>query len=94
MPDVRNRLRELRAARSWSQADLAEFLKTGHNRDGTAFGSMIDVVNNSTPTGTPINTANKPDRPTIYSVCTVAVPNSESLASHIPYCLDFDVLLH
>jgi mono/diheme cytochrome c family protein len=33
----------------WSQADLAEFLKTGHNHDGTAFGSMIDVVNNSTP---------------------------------------------
>jgi alcohol dehydrogenase (quinone), cytochrome c subunit len=33
----------------WSQADIAEFLKTGHNRDGTAFGSMIDVVNNSTP---------------------------------------------
>ncbi len=33
----------------WSQADVAEFLKTGHNRDGTAFGSMIDVVNNSTP---------------------------------------------
>jgi putative transcriptional regulator len=26
MPDVRNRLRELRAARSWSQADLAERL--------------------------------------------------------------------
>jgi len=33
----------------WSQADLVEFLKNGHNRDGTAFGSMIDVVNNSTP---------------------------------------------
>jgi alcohol dehydrogenase (quinone), cytochrome c subunit len=33
----------------WSQADVAEFLKHGHNRDGTAFGSMIDVVNNSTP---------------------------------------------
>jgi mono/diheme cytochrome c family protein len=33
----------------WSQADIATFLKTGHNRDGTAFGSMIDVVNNSTP---------------------------------------------
>jgi mono/diheme cytochrome c family protein len=33
----------------WSEADLAEFLKTGHNHDGTAFGSMIDVVNNSTP---------------------------------------------
>jgi mono/diheme cytochrome c family protein len=34
---------------SWSEADLFQFLKTGHNRDGTAFGSMIDVVNNSTP---------------------------------------------
>ena len=33
----------------WSQADIAEFLKAGHNRDGSAFGSMIDVVNNSTP---------------------------------------------
>ncbi|MFZ3361746.1 MAG: cytochrome c [Xanthobacteraceae bacterium] len=33
----------------WSVADLAGFLKSGHNRDGTAFGSMIDVVNNSTP---------------------------------------------
>jgi alcohol dehydrogenase (quinone), cytochrome c subunit len=33
----------------WSQADVGEFLKAGHNRDGTAFGSMIDVVNNSTP---------------------------------------------
>jgi len=26
MPDVRNRLRELRAARAWSQADLADRL--------------------------------------------------------------------
>ena len=34
---------------SWSKDDLGEFLKNGHNRDGTAFGSMIDVVNNSTP---------------------------------------------
>jgi mono/diheme cytochrome c family protein len=34
---------------SWSHDDLTEFLKHGHNRDGTAFGSMIDVVNNSTP---------------------------------------------
>lgn len=33
----------------WSQAELVEFLKTGHNHDGTAFGSMTDVVNNSTP---------------------------------------------
>jgi len=33
----------------WSEAELVEFLKTGHNRFGTAFGSMSDVVNNSTP---------------------------------------------
>src|SRR5262249_29371311 len=34
---------------SWSKDDLADFLKHGHNRAATAFGSMIDVVNNSTP---------------------------------------------
>ncbi|HEY3919611.1 MAG TPA: cytochrome c [Stellaceae bacterium] len=34
---------------SWSQADLATFLKSGHNDKGVAFGSMLDVVNNSTP---------------------------------------------
>jgi mono/diheme cytochrome c family protein len=34
---------------SWSQEDLATFLKSGHNGKGTAFGSMLDVVNNSTP---------------------------------------------
>jgi alcohol dehydrogenase (quinone), cytochrome c subunit len=33
----------------WSQADIAAFLKTGHNNKGVAFGSMLDVVNNSTP---------------------------------------------
>lgn len=33
----------------WSLADLIAFLKTGHNHDGAAFGSMIDVINNSTP---------------------------------------------
>lgn len=33
---------------TWSQGDIGEFLKHGHNRVGTAFGSMIDVVNNST----------------------------------------------
>jgi mono/diheme cytochrome c family protein len=33
----------------WSTEDLIVFLKTGHNRDGAAFGSMTDVVNNSTP---------------------------------------------
>jgi len=33
----------------WSQGDIAAFLKTAHNNRGTAFGSMLDVVNNSTP---------------------------------------------
>ena len=33
----------------WSKADIVAFLKDGHNRHATAFGSMIDVVNNSTP---------------------------------------------
>jgi alcohol dehydrogenase (quinone), cytochrome c subunit len=28
--------------------DLVQFLKTGHNGSGTAFGSMIDVINYST----------------------------------------------
>jgi alcohol dehydrogenase (quinone), cytochrome c subunit len=34
---------------SWSKDDIVAFLKNGHNRGETAFGSMIDVVNNSTP---------------------------------------------
>jgi mono/diheme cytochrome c family protein len=33
----------------WSVDDLHAFLKTGHNDKGVAFGSMLDVVNNSTP---------------------------------------------
>ncbi len=33
---------------TWSDKDIGAFLKTGHNRVGSAFGSMIDVVNNST----------------------------------------------
>ncbi len=33
----------------WSKADLVQFLKTGHNNDGAVFGSMIDVINNSSP---------------------------------------------
>jgi alcohol dehydrogenase (quinone), cytochrome c subunit len=33
----------------WAPADLVAFLKTGHNRDGVVFGSMIDVINNSSP---------------------------------------------
>jgi mono/diheme cytochrome c family protein len=34
---------------AWSREDLAAFLKTGHNMKATAFGSMLDVINNSTP---------------------------------------------
>jgi mono/diheme cytochrome c family protein len=33
---------------SWSEADIAQFLKTGHNSHASAFGTMIDVINNST----------------------------------------------
>src|ERR1700753_3822040 len=33
---------------TWSAKDIGEFLKHGHNRIGAAFGSMTDVVNNST----------------------------------------------
>lgn len=32
----------------WEAADVAEFLKTGHNKFGTAFGTMVEVINNST----------------------------------------------
>jgi alcohol dehydrogenase (quinone), cytochrome c subunit len=33
---------------TWSTKDIGEFLKHGHNRVAAAFGSMTDVVNNST----------------------------------------------
>ena len=33
---------------TWSERDVSEFLKQGHNRVGTAFGSMTEVINNST----------------------------------------------
>jgi mono/diheme cytochrome c family protein len=33
---------------TWSTKDIAEFLKLGHNQFGSAFGSMTDVINNST----------------------------------------------
>jgi mono/diheme cytochrome c family protein len=33
---------------NWSVADIAQFLKTGHNERATAFGTMVDAVNNST----------------------------------------------
>lgn len=32
----------------WSEAQVAEFLKTGANAHASAFGSMTDVINNST----------------------------------------------
>lgn len=32
----------------WSDSETAEFLKTGHNSFSTAFGTMIEVINNST----------------------------------------------
>jgi mono/diheme cytochrome c family protein len=34
---------------TWSQADIVQFLKTGANQHGSAFGSMRDVIANSTP---------------------------------------------
>ncbi len=34
---------------TWSAADIVQFLRTGHNQRGSAFGSMTDVLNNSTP---------------------------------------------
>ena len=34
---------------AWSQAEVSAFLATGHNEHATVFGSMIDVINNSTP---------------------------------------------
>lgn len=46
-PDLRGDQRTGLGA--WSQGDLAAFLKTGHAATATAFGSMLDVVNNSTP---------------------------------------------
>ncbi len=33
---------------AWSQADIKTFLKTGANAHATAFGSMTDVINDST----------------------------------------------
>jgi alcohol dehydrogenase (quinone), cytochrome c subunit len=46
-PDLRGDVRT--GLGGWSKEDLADFLKNGHNQAETAFGSMIDVVNNSTP---------------------------------------------
>jgi alcohol dehydrogenase (quinone), cytochrome c subunit len=46
-PDLRGDVRTGLGA--WSKDDLADFLKRGHNRGAAVFGSMIDVLNNSTP---------------------------------------------
>jgi alcohol dehydrogenase (quinone), cytochrome c subunit len=46
-PDLRGDLRT--GLGGWSLAEVAAFLKSGHNDRGVAFGSMLDVVNNSTP---------------------------------------------
>ena len=46
-PDLRGDART--GLGGWSQAELATFFKTGHNKKAAAFGSMLDVVNNSTP---------------------------------------------
>jgi alcohol dehydrogenase (quinone), cytochrome c subunit len=46
-PSLRGELRT--GLGGWSQEELATFLKTGHNAKAAAFGSMLDVVNNSTP---------------------------------------------
>ena len=32
----------------WTDAEVADFLRTGKNRFGTAFGTMVEVVNSST----------------------------------------------
>jgi alcohol dehydrogenase (quinone), cytochrome c subunit len=46
-PSLRGELRT--GLGEWSQDDVAAFLKSGHNAKGVVFGSMLDVVNNSTP---------------------------------------------
>lgn len=46
-PDLHGDLRT--GLGGWSQTDLASFLKSGHSARGVVFGSMLDVVNNSTP---------------------------------------------
>ena len=33
---------------AWTHEEITELLKTGHNRFGTAFGTMTEVINNST----------------------------------------------
>lgn len=46
-PNLRGDLRTGLGA--WSVDDIVTFLKTGHNDRAAVFGSMLDVINNSTP---------------------------------------------
>jgi mono/diheme cytochrome c family protein len=46
-PNLRGDLRT--GLGGWSLDDIVAFLKSGHNDKSVAFGSMLDVVNNSTP---------------------------------------------
>jgi alcohol dehydrogenase (quinone), cytochrome c subunit len=46
-PSLRSDLRTGLGA--WSVEDIEAFLKNGHSNRGVPFGSMLDVVNNSTP---------------------------------------------
>ncbi|BCZ79574.1 cytochrome c [Paraburkholderia terrae] len=41
----------------WSETDVAQFLKTGANQHASAFGSMTDVINNSTQALTDVDVA-------------------------------------
>lgn len=47
IPNLRGDLRT--GLGSWSVSDIVAFLKNGHNRNVSAYGSMTDVINNSTP---------------------------------------------
>ena len=46
-PNLRGDLRTGLGA--WSPDDIVTLMKTGHNDRATVFGSMLDVINNSTP---------------------------------------------
>jgi mono/diheme cytochrome c family protein len=46
-PNLRGDLRTGLGA--WSTDDIVMLMKTGHNDRATVFGSMLDVINNSTP---------------------------------------------
>ena len=46
-PNLRGDLRT--GLGGWSEDDIVTLMKTGHNNRATVFGSMLDVINNSTP---------------------------------------------